>query len=83
MEMGGMEKIKISIHALRKESDGHPEIDDSHDGISIHALRKESDHQSLKYPRAAIISIHALRKESDWGGARQGRSSWYFNPRSP
>ena len=33
----------ISIHALRKESDGRYRVRELYDGISIHALRKESD----------------------------------------
>ena len=35
---------RISIHALRKESDGAVCIAPEDDEISIHALRKESDH---------------------------------------
>ena len=33
----------ISIHALRKESDGKPTLPTTVTIISIHALRKESD----------------------------------------
>ena len=58
--------LDISIHALRKESDGksrlHALIDRS---ISIHALRKESDILRKFLIARHLISIHALRKESD------------------
>ena len=36
-------RMRISIHALRKESDIFPERNDTTVAISIHALRKESD----------------------------------------
>ena len=56
---------RISIHALRKESDyvtrGHIGIAN----ISIHALRKESDWTGEHQRHDRPISIHALRKESD------------------
>ena len=35
--------IRISIHALRKESDDNPMEVSMSDNISIHALRKKSD----------------------------------------
>ena len=35
--------LHISIHALRKESDGLREVQSITHDISIHALRKESD----------------------------------------
>ena len=59
------ESDRISIHALRKESDKQrcsflfPFL------ISIHALRKESDVVRIHVPVSKAISIHALRKESD------------------
>ena len=40
--------LSISIHALRKESDGKRLHADADNAISIHALRKESD------PRSAV-----------------------------
>ena len=42
---------KISIHALRKESDLSRQIIDHQQLISIHALRKESDRSRRAYPR--------------------------------
>ena len=36
---------RISIHALREESDAVDESDYDEQGISIHALREESDRQ--------------------------------------
>ena len=56
----------ISIHALRKESDGTAGTKVTFGaGISIHALRKESDHVKRRLDFRGTISIHALRKESD------------------
>ena len=58
--------IVISIHALRKESDGYENHSWLSVGpISIHALRKESDRANRHRRRRQVISIHALRKESD------------------
>ena len=56
---------RISIHALREESDvdtfrfacGHV--------ISIHALREEGDVRHDHTYQQGLISIHALREESD------------------
>mgnify|MGYP006907173329 FL=1 len=59
---------RISIHALREESDlavdgpRHPV-----DAISIHALREESDLRRSIFRCSRPISIHALREESDHG----------------
>ena len=58
-------KPKISIHALRKESDHLSEIESRQKRISIHALRKESDEDVESRETYDEISIHALRKESD------------------
>ena len=58
--------LKISIHALREESDACGSVDDSRRNISIHALREESDPPSALLPLPLLpISIHALREESD------------------
>ena len=57
--------LAISIHALRKESDGYVQEVAEHLDISIHALRKESDLFEIFVPLRQSISIHALRKESD------------------
>ena len=62
-------KGDISIHALRKESDGRWNSGDRHAIISIHALRKESDWAERRISAGQQISIHALRKESDSRGA--------------
>ena len=56
---------RISIHALRKESDCFRAHQRVFAGISIHALRKKSDLFRLKNKMLHNISIHALRKESD------------------
>ena len=61
-----LEGLDISIHALRKESDGLHRAGVLECGhISIHALRKESDVQAIHLRAVHAISIHALRKESD------------------
>ena len=56
---------RISIHALRKESDGCHAHFLAENVISIHALRKESDLIHAVGQTCVVISIHALRKESD------------------
>ena len=75
--------LRISIHALRKESDEYDPEKDTIDTISIHALRKESDSLALKLFPEILISIHALRKESDSCRPPSRRSARNFNPRSP
>ena len=66
MDRASMQIIRISIHALRKESDARQAILGVLGvGISIHALRKESDGTLFDVYRIFGISIHALRKESD------------------
>ena len=63
-----LDDLKISIHALREESDVslvvglHKPLK-----ISIHALREESDPPAGAEPKRVQrkISIHALREESD------------------
>ena len=45
--------IRISIHALRKESDADRRRGKTHHGISIHALRKESDDNATKKTKTA------------------------------
>ena len=58
--------MKISIHALREESDDEECNCDGAQRISIHALREESDSVAYLIPTLnKIISIHALREESD------------------
>ena len=59
------DKVDISIHALRKESDQTVGCYPFSRGISIHALRKESDPKRSVLDQRLAISIHALRKESD------------------
>ena len=58
-------QARISIHALRKESDPEDALLTAFDGISIHALREESDRPPIRRSIRLMISIHALRKESD------------------
>ena len=64
-------RLRISIHALRKESDFGEPISPTSYAISIHALRKESDPPTMPEQRSKHISIHALRKESDHGQFHQ------------
>ena len=74
----------ISIHALRKESDGYVQEVADHLDISIHALRKESDlPPERRNSNDLSISIHALRKESDFFLFWRLRPFINFNPRSP
>ena len=75
--------LVISIHALRKESDGLPNVEGELVDISIHALRKESDRQLANPVERFTISIHALRKESDWTDYINSTTINDFNPRSP
>ena len=76
---------RISIHALREESDAAPTANRNRRiRISIHALREESDYlylggylggvtfQSTLSVRRATHAIRAARAASN-----------YFNPRSP
>ena len=59
---------KISIHALREESDTTlNEMTQADVIISIHALREESDGIGERGKIFGVISIHALREESDYG----------------
>ena len=58
-------RLRISIHALREESDETIGKQWIHDVISIHALREESDVNAGASLENAVISIHALREESD------------------
>ena len=73
----------ISIHALRKESDGIFANIRCFGVISIHALRKESDNLMFDLQTLMLISIHALRKESDRPESGVRHAPEYFNPRSP
>ena len=76
--------VDISIHALRKESDGS----------NLKGYLRTSEFQSTLSVRRATftgcammpahcISIHALRKESDLFRLRAFLPSGNFNPRSP
>ena len=57
---------KISIHALREESDRYASSQRTGSKmISIHALREESDLKTETAGLYILISIHALREESD------------------
>ena len=76
--------MRISIHALREESDlsvfCFPYIDVY---ISIHALREESDEDTGYFESIEPISIHALREESDQLQKRLVPRQLNFNPRPP
>ena len=74
---------RISIHALRKESDDDGVRQLSFLVISIHALRKESDFHIPGGHIVDSISIHALRKESDHRLWFLSQIEIDFNPRSP
>ena len=59
--------MRISIHALREESDNYNAQIEQYRKISIHALREESDPDGAERVGGDSISIHALREESDRG----------------
>ena len=75
--------LRISIHALREESDSRMPLWHDLRQISIHALREESDPTLMAAGRPSPISIHALREESDSCFCVCGANAGYFNPRSP
>ena len=61
-----IQRVIISIHALREESDHQIRCIRASGEISIHALREESDPVVWGIPLSpCFISIHALREESD------------------
>ena len=61
-----VQRIVISIHALRGESDFEELArGGSRYRISIHALREEGDTGQLHLHHRRNISIHALREEGD------------------
>ena len=59
-QQAGQRQKKISIHALRKESDRFRAVQNSQIDISIHALRKESDIISQTNRRATIPFLSTL-----------------------
>ena len=75
----------ISIHALRKESDGETD-EHSRDGDKFQStlsVRRATDRPEDQR-EGHVISIHALRKESDRPRpAARVRPGSHFNPRSP
>ena len=75
----------ISIHALRKESDGLglPTVRFSSIFQSTLSVRRATREVVADNPRVTIISIHALRKESDTRFTAKTIEPSYFNPRSP
>ena len=83
MVLSWHERFVISIHALRKESDGTSLSTFRPCQISIHALRKESDSFDIVSNQRLDISIHALRKESDARRPPHIDAILHFNPRSP
>ena len=82
---GGQEhgQHRISIHALREESDQRLDAMQQRLEISIHALREESDSPMGWDGFGGKISIHALREESDSCRVRCWSLRLYFNPRPP
>ena len=66
--------MRISIHALREEGDGHDRQEQAADGISIHALREEGDGQAanstgilsefLSTPSARRATVRGILPES-------------------
>ena len=75
---------RISIHALREESDKLYDFERTKFGaISIHALREESDRKAALAHVAFSISIHALREEGDAPRVLNYRPKANFNPRPP
>ena len=75
---------KISIHALREESDRYASSQRTGSKmISIHALREESDLKTETAGLYILISIHALREESDASRSWFWPSRVNFNPRPP
>ena len=71
---------RISIHALREESDQRRHnASRTQRHISIHALREESDAERTRFKIVFhIISIHALREESDQYNQNQMFFSFLF-----
>ena len=69
-QVGGGDRVHISIHALREEGDiQHIHQDDGRHVISIHALREEGDRDGGSGVLGnTTISIHALREEGDSEG---------------
>ena len=77
-------RLKITIHALRKEGDS----------CTPRVLAQICEFQSTPSARRAtiaaagfdlvvLISIHALRKEGDVGGSPKSQHMYDFNPRPP
>ena len=79
----GQTTSKLSIHALRMESDynfGEPIL---YLSLSIHALRMESDSPPIESTFPRKLSIHALRMESDDAASVSAAPTDTFYPRSP
>ena len=74
----------ISIHAPREGSDKYGYDVSAMTQISIHAPREGSDLYRFLQDGQVIISIHAPREGSDSHCSfNSGKTSPYFNPRSP
>ena len=68
---------EISIHALRKECDGHIAYNEDREiTISIHALRKECDaiHGYIRLERIKFLSTHSVRSATTHG--RKYKKDW-------
>ena len=80
----GVQKVDISIHALREEGDpARISFLPRPPRISIHALREEGDLLHVRSAQAFDISIHALREEGDEPTSERYIPSNYFYPRPP
>ena len=83
MFRGSDDSVRISIHALREESDRTPDMPDITAMISIHALREESDKTAnTKQPQASFQSTLSVRRATA-GMQISNKRIDYFNPRSP
>ena len=76
---------RISIHALRKESDRAPRFGGAVSaGISIHALRKESDHAaSFQVCRSLVFQSTLSVRRATSSASIYAHTIRNFNPRSP
>ena len=74
----------ISIHALRKEGDGHPDASGAvRENISIHALRKEGDGLEKKPLKGGeFLSTPSVRRATSAEHINDGPQE-HFYPRPP
>ena len=78
-----MRTMRISIHALREESDSILENITAINPISIHALREESDLLNcIMFAVATFQSTLSVRRATSFS-LLQATTDGDFNPRSP